>query len=62
MLYATVKVARQTASHPHIITGGPPDSTPMMSTPLKAVQLVTMENEKPTIPTRPKLRLSSVSC
>jgi hypothetical protein len=57
--YATDSVKMQTASQPHIITGGPPVSTPMMRTPLNAVQDVTMLKEKPTIPMRPKLRFSS---
>jgi len=58
--YATVREKKQTATHPQIMVGGPPDSTPMMRTPLNAVQEVTMLNEKPTIPSRLKLRFNSV--
>jgi len=42
------------------MTGGPPDSTPMMRTPESAVHEVTMLKEKPTIPSRPKLRFNSM--
>ena len=55
MEYATVRAKRQTATHPQIITGGPPDSTPMVRTPLNAVQEVTILNEKPIIPNKLKL-------
>lgn len=41
------------------MTGGPPDSTPMMRTPDNAVQDVTILNEKPTMPKRLKLRFNS---
>lgn len=59
MEYATASVKIQTASQPHIMTGGPPVSTPIIRTPLNAVQDVTILKENPTIPTRPKLRFSS---
>ena len=57
--YATASVNTQVANQPQIMTGGPPVSTPMMRTPLSAIHEVTMLKEKPTIPTRPKLRFSS---
>lgn len=59
--YATARVKTQVASQPQIMTGGPPVSTPIMSTPLSAVHDVTMLKEKPTMPMRPKLRFSSNS-
>ena len=59
MEYATASVTRQTQSQPQTMTGGPPLSTPMIRTPDRAVQDVTMLKEKPTIPRSPKLRLSS---
>ena len=39
MASAINSVTTQTPIQPNIITGGPPASTPMMKTPLKAVQL-----------------------
>lgn len=41
------------------MTGGPPDSTPRISTPPSAVQLVTMLKLKPIMPTGLKVRFSS---
>jgi len=60
MEYATARERRHTATQPQTMTGGPPDWTPRMRTPLRALQLVTMLKLKPIIPRRPKLRLSSV--
>lgn len=39
MARAMNKVITQTPIQPNIITGGPPASTPIINTPLKAVQL-----------------------
>ena len=58
MLYATAKVTKHIPTQLKIMTGGPPASVPMMRTPERAVQDVTMLNEKPTIPSRPNERLS----
>lgn len=41
------------------MTGGPPLSAPMMSTPDNAVQLETIEKQKPIMLTRLNVRLSS---
>lgn len=59
MEYATASVTKQTQTQPHTMTGGPPDSTPMMRTPDSAVHEVTILKEKPTIPKSPKLRFNS---
>lgn len=58
--YATVKDNRHIPSHDHTMTGGPPDTIPRIKVPPRAVQHVTMEKLKPTIPSREKDRLSSV--
>lgn len=60
MLNATAKLKAQTPSQLQTMTGGPPDSAPMIKTPERALQQLTMLKEKPIILTRPKLRLSSV--
>jgi hypothetical protein len=41
------------------MTGGPPETMPKISVPPRAVQQVTMEKLKPTMPSREKDRLSS---
>jgi hypothetical protein len=59
MEYATARLAAQMPIQDQTITGGPPDSTPMMRTPERADQHVTMLKEKATMPMREKSRLSS---
>jgi hypothetical protein len=58
---ATASVRRLTPMKLNTMTGGPPDVTPTINTPLKAVHDVTMLKLKPIIPNRPKVRLSSCS-
>lgn len=53
-------VNTQTPTHDQIMTGGPPLSAPMMSTPERAVQLETIEKQNPIMLTRLNVRLSSV--
>jgi hypothetical protein len=45
----------------HTMTGGPPLVIPTMSVPPRAVQHVTIEKLKPTMPKSEKERLSSVT-
>ncbi|KAL9004156.1 MAG: hypothetical protein Q9188_003026 [Gyalolechia gomerana] len=52
--YATASVKTQMPIQEYIITGGPPDCTPMIRTLPSAVQLVTILKLKPIIPRRPK--------
>ena len=57
---ATAMVNTQTPTHDQIMTGGPPLSAPMMSTPDSAVQLETIEKQNPIMLTRLNVRLSSI--
>jgi len=57
---ATAMVNTHTPTHDQIMTGGPPLSAPMMSTPDSAVQLETIEKQNPIMLTRLNVRLSSV--
>ncbi|KAL8941714.1 MAG: hypothetical protein Q9216_002087 [Gyalolechia sp. 2 TL-2023] len=57
--YATARVKTQIPIQEYIMTGGPPDCTPMIKTLPSAVQLVTILKLKPIIPRRLKDRLSS---
>lgn len=57
--YATASENAQMPIQDHIITGGPPDSTPTINTPPRAVQLVTILKLKPIMPSRPNDRFSS---
>ena len=59
ILYATAKLKTQTPIQLHTMTGGPPDSAPMIKTPERAVQQVTMLKLKPIMLRGLKLRLSS---
>jgi hypothetical protein len=59
--YATARDSKQMPNHDQTMTGGPPASMPTINVPPKAVQQVTMEKLKPTIPRREKERLSSVN-
>lgn len=52
--YATHNETQLIPIHPQIMTGGPPALTPETSTPPRALQHVTTENEKPIIPSRLK--------
>lgn len=53
-------VNTHTPTHDQIMTGGPPLSAPMMSTPDSAVQLETIEKQNPIMLTRLNVRLSSI--
>ena len=57
---ATAMVNTHTPTHDQIMTGGPPLSAPMMSTPDSAVQLETMEKQNPIMLIRLNVLLSSV--
>jgi hypothetical protein len=57
---ATAIVNTHTPTHDQIMTGGPPLSAPIMRTPDNAVQLETIEKQKPIMLTRLNVRLSSI--
>jgi hypothetical protein len=57
---ATAMLNTHTPTHDQIMTGGPPLSAPIMSTPDNAVQLETIEKQKPIMLTRLNVRLSSI--
>lgn len=59
--YATASEKMQTPTQDQTMTGGPPDSAPIIRTPDKALQQVTILKLKPIMLRRLKLRFSSVA-
>jgi len=58
--YATHSERTDIPSHDQTMTAGPPATIPTISVPPNAVQLVTIEKLKPTMPIKLKERLSSI--